>query len=99
MNTGLLVFIKVVKCQRAKTLSLAMLSATGPLPFSLQQLNSEVWNKWYPEHKDICKAEVMIEAHSAGDMQSKDYSCGIWIPVIKQDETEIVSSMTISGIL
>lgn len=41
----------------------------------------------------------MIEAYSAGDTQSKDYKCGIWIPVIKQDETGIVSSMTISGIL
>lgn len=41
----------------------------------------------------------MIEAYSVSDMQSKDYKCGIWIPVIKQDETGTVSSMTISGIL
>ena len=76
-----------------------MLSDTGPLPFSLQQLNSKVWNKWHPENKDLCKDNVMIEAYSVSDMHSKDYKCGIWIPVIKQDETGIVSSMTISGIL
>ena len=76
-----------------------MLSATGPLPFSLQQLNSEVWNKWYPENKDLFKSNVMIEAYSVSDMQSKDYKCVLWIPVIKQDEAGTVSSMTISGIL
>ena len=41
----------------------------------------------------------MIEAYSVSDMQSKEYKCGIWIPVIKQDEAGIVSSMTTSGIL
>ena len=45
------------------------------------------------------KDNVMIEAYSVSDMHSKEYKCGIWIPVIKQDETGIVSSMTISGIL
>ena len=41
----------------------------------------------------------MIEAYSVSDMHSKEYKCGIWIPVIKLDETGIVSSMTISGML
>ena len=41
----------------------------------------------------------MIEAYSVSDMQSKEYKCGLWIPVIKQDEVGIVSPMTTSGIL
>lgn len=45
------------------------------------------------------KDNVMIEAYSVSDMHSKDYKCGIWIPVIKQDEAGTVSPMTISGIL
>ena len=49
--------------------------------------------------KYLFKSNVMIEAYSAGDMHSKEYKCGIWIPVIKLDETEIVSPKTISGIL
>lgn len=47
----------------------------------------------------------MLEVYSAGDMQSPDYECGIWVPICRiaksddEENAEIVSSMTITGIL
>ena len=54
-----------------------------------------------PEVKVINAIVELLDdmAYSVSDMQSKDYKCGIWIPVIKQDEAGTVSSMTTSGIL
>lgn len=41
---------------------------------------------------------AMLEVYSAGNMQSPDYQCGIWIPIIRIDETsEIVKEMTMIG--
>ena len=48
---------------------------------------------------------AMLEVYSPGDMQSPDYTCGIWVPICKpadqsgQEAAEIVSTMTITGIL
>ena len=48
---------------------------------------------------------AMLEVYSPGDMQSPDYECGIWVPIGKrvgqneQEAAEIVSTMTITGIL
>lgn len=47
----------------------------------------------------------MLEVYSPGDMQSPDYECGIWVPICKpmkqseKETAEIVSTMTITGIL
>ena len=64
----------------------AMFSAKGPLPGSLQNLNTQVWQEWYPTEgrKYRGKGNAMLEVYSSGDMQSPDYECGIWVPVSKQ---------------
>ena len=61
----------------------AVFSAKGALPASLQSLNAYVWNEWYPnEGKEYTgSGNTMLEVYSAGDMQSPDYECGIWVPV------------------
>lgn len=63
----------------------AIFSAKGPLPNSLQNLNTYVWNEWYPnEGKQYMEnGNAMLEVYSAGDMQSPDYECGIWVPLKK----------------
>ncbi|MGN0699500.1 MAG: hypothetical protein ACI4J8_00715 [Oscillospiraceae bacterium] len=66
-----------------------------------------MWQEWYPTEGKKYKgsATAMIEVYSAGNMQSPDYECGIWVPICKakgsdeQEIDEIVSSMTITGIL
>ena len=80
----------------------AVFSSKGPLPDSLQKLNTEVWQQWYPNDgkKYMGNGNAMLEVYSAGDMQSADYECEIWIPIIRQDDTsEIVTEMTMIGIL
>ena len=61
----------------------AMFSAKGPLPGSLQTLNTYVWQEWYPNEgkRYMSGGNVMMEVYTPGDMQSPDYECGIWVPV------------------
>ena len=84
----------------------AMFYAKGPLPGSLQELNTQVWQEWYPTEgqKYMANGSAMLEVYSSGDMQSPDYECGIWVPICKPKENEyeaaeIVSTMMITGIL
>lgn len=53
------------------------------MPNSLQSLNDRVWKEWYPGEgqKYQCNGNAMLEVYAAGDMQSPDYECGIWIPL------------------
>ena len=74
----------------------AMFSAKGPLPGSLQALNTQVWQEWYPDEgrRFLGRGSAMLEVYSAGDMQSPDYECGIWVPVCKSaggDGNEVVN--------
>lgn len=85
----------------------AIFSAKGALPKSLQDLNTQVWQEWYPNEGQKYKGNgnAMLEVYSAGNMQSPDYECGIWVPICSPEESneqeaaEIVSSMTITGVL
>ena len=64
----------------------AMFSAKGPLPGSLQTLNTAVWQEWYPREgmEYIGNGSATLEVYSAGDMQSPGYECGIWVPVVRR---------------
>ena len=85
----------------------ALFSARGPLPGSLQSLNTQVWQEWYPNEgqKFMAKGSAMLEVYSPDNMQSPDYECGIWVPICKpageseQEAAETVSTMTITGVL
>ena len=85
----------------------AMFSAKGPLPGSLQNLNDQIWQEWYPNEGQKCcgNGKAMLEVYSPGDMQSPDYECGIWVPICNKKEenereaAETVSTMMITGIL
>ena len=85
----------------------AVFSAKGPLPGSLQALNTQVWQEWYPGEgqRYMAGGNAMLEVYSAGDMRSPDYECGIWVPIRKpmeqseEEAAEIVSTMMVTGIL
>ena len=66
----------------------AMFSTKGPLPNSLQELNTKVWQEWYPNEgqKHMGNGKAMLEVYSAGNMQSTDYECGIWVPICRTKE-------------
>ena len=82
----------------------AVFSARGPLPGSLQALNTQVFEEWFPDEGKAYQPEgsAMLEVYSAGDMRSSDYECGIWVPVrqcAEQETAETVATMTLGGIL
>lgn len=64
----------------------AMFSAKGPLPGSLQALNTQVWQEWYPNEgrNYLSNGNAMLEVYSDGDMQSPNYECGIWVPICRK---------------
>lgn len=67
--------------------SWALFSAKGPLPGSLQTLNTQVWNEWAPaaEKKYKINGSTTLEVYSAMDPQSSEYECGIWVPIKGED--------------
>ena len=61
----------------------AIFTAKGPMPESLQTLNTAVWQEWFPNEgqKFQANGKATLEVYSQGDPQSLDYECGIWVPV------------------
>ena len=72
----------------------ALFTAKGSLPASLQELNTAVWQDWFPTASKMYEANGMatLEVYSAGDMQSEDYLCGIWVPIKKKADLRICQS-------
>ena len=61
----------------------AIFKTKGPIPASLQALNTSVWQDWLPTEGKRLHANVQatLEAYSAGNPQSPDYESGIWVPI------------------
>ena len=64
----------------------AVFSAKGPLPGSLQALNTYVWQEWDPNEgkKRMSGGNAMLEVYTSGNMQAPDYECGIWVPIVQK---------------
>lgn len=83
----------------------AMFSARGPMPGALQALNTAIWQEWYPQEgqRYFGRVTASLEIYSAGDMQSPDYECGIWLPISRQpgeqNSAETAAAATLLGIL
>lgn len=62
----------------------AVFTTQGPLPGSLQQLNMEIWNDWFPAKgsKLMPNGTATLEVYSYGDPTSPGYECGIWLPYV-----------------
>ena len=61
----------------------ALFTTKGPIPDSIQALNTYVWQEWFPSEgmKRRANGKSTIEVYSAGDPQSPDYESGIWVPL------------------
>ncbi|MDE7390876.1 MAG: GyrI-like domain-containing protein [Treponemataceae bacterium] len=60
----------------------AKFRAVGPLPGSLQAVNTRVFKEWLPGNPDWEAAgQCTIEWYSTGDPNSPDYLSEIWLPV------------------
>ena len=60
----------------------ARFRCVGPLPGSLQTINTKIFKEWLPGNPDFEIAMgINIEWYSEGDMDGQDYLSEIWIPV------------------
>ena len=63
----------------------AKFKCTGPLPGSLQSVNTQIFKEWLPGNPDYeIPTGINIERYSKGDCSSPDYESEIWIPVKKK---------------
>lgn len=54
----------------------------GPMPGSLQSVNTKIFREWLPGNPQYEIAmEASVEWYSEGDTQAVDYESAIWIPV------------------
>lgn len=62
----------------------AVFDSYGPVTPSIQAVIKKIFSEWFPsigyEHAPAPELEVYLP----GDMQSPDYHCQVWIPIIKQ---------------
>lgn len=62
----------------------AIFTAKGPIPESLQKLNTRVWQEWAPHIREMYTIGASsLEVYTAGNPCSLDYECGIWVPITK----------------
>jgi AraC family transcriptional regulator len=69
----------------------AIFTARGPIPGSLQTLNTAVWQEWFPNEgrKYHANGAATLEIYSSGDPQSPDYECGIWVPIAGEMDSDL----------
>ena len=62
----------------------AVVEAVGAMPDSIQGAWKHILSEWLPNsnYEHACAPE--FEWYSDGNMQSKDYRCEVWIPVVKK---------------
>ena len=65
----------------------AVFISKGPIPGALQNLNTAIWQEWFPTEGQRVHANgsITLEVYSPGDTQSPDYECYIWMPVGKTE--------------
>ena len=61
----------------------AMFTTKGSMPGALHDLNTYVWQEWFPTEgkKHQANGKATLEVYSAGNPQSSNYESGIWVPV------------------
>lgn len=72
----------------------AIFTAKGSMPDSLQTLNTQVWKEWAPNIEKMYEinCSASLEIYSAGNPQSPDYECGIWVPIKAKTNLRICQS-------
>ena len=63
----------------------AIFDCVGPLPGTLQDLNTRIFKEWLPGNPDYeFFGEANVEWYDMGDPKGADYRSAIWIPVKKK---------------
>lgn len=63
----------------------AQFPCKGPLPHSLQSVNTQIWSEWLPALKGYSLAgNYSLEVYGPPVENPEDYMCYIWIPLKKE---------------
>ncbi len=62
----------------------AVFPCKGPMPTALQEVNTKVWNEWFPNQKEYAMAaDYSIEFYDEMSGNPEDNYTEIWVPVRK----------------
>lgn len=60
----------------------AKFKCVGPLPGSMQSVNTAIWHEWLPSHSEYeLSANIDIEFYSGMPMDDPHYQSEIWLPI------------------
>ncbi|WP_134704629.1 AraC family transcriptional regulator [Ammoniphilus sp. YIM 78166] len=61
----------------------AVFESVGPLPDAIQDVTRRIYTEWFPAtgYQHDCAPE--LEVYPAGDTNSADYKCEVWVPIRK----------------
>ena len=64
----------------------AVFTAKGPIPETLQALNTALWQEWFPTEGQRLHADgrATVEVYAPMDPRSPDYESGIWMPIHRE---------------
>ena len=113
LENGIGMFAICADSENAFTYWIAGLYKGGEVPGGLELYSfpaTAVWQEWFPNEgqKYHANGNATLEVYSAGNPQSPDYECGIWVPISgRSDEydaneyeaAEIITTMMVTGIL
>ena len=63
----------------------AVFECKGAMPGAIQETWKKIYTEFFPNAEYEPTKEVDIEAYPDGDVDSSDYQCEIWIPVVKKE--------------
>ncbi|KIL35711.1 AraC family transcriptional regulator [Cohnella kolymensis] len=58
-------------------------TSVGPLPGAIQSLFTRIFQEWFPATGYEHSGAPEIEVYLPGDSTAEDYTCEVWIPILK----------------
>jgi AraC family transcriptional regulator len=62
----------------------AVFESVGPMPGAIQDVTKKIFGEWFPSTGYEHAPKPELEVYLPGDMDSPDYRCQVWIPIIKK---------------
>jgi AraC family transcriptional regulator len=66
----------------------AIFDVTGPAEKAVQDTTDRIYGEWFPSTGYEEASVPELEVYSDGDMDSPNYHCQIWIPIIKKKKSD-----------
>lgn len=62
----------------------AVFESIGPMPYAIQKVWERVYSEWFPATGYEQAQLPQLEVYPEGDINSQDYRCEVWVPIIKK---------------